>query len=138
MRGRNQRQEEVKLDYAMPGVERDPRLPMGFWLANGSIVGFFVTPVALVLALASGMAGHGDYILARLLFPLEMLATAYTMSITKWQVLAAVVQFPIYGLIFGFCLSIRGSFGYSVMAAVIIIHVAAAVACFSGMLHGFI
>ncbi|ESY35285.1 hypothetical protein X747_28110 [Mesorhizobium sp. LNJC384A00] len=44
----------------------------------GFLVGLGVTPVAFFLALYSAGAGHGDYVLARLLYPVPMLATLLT------------------------------------------------------------
>ncbi|HXE55058.1 MAG TPA: hypothetical protein VN541_18695 [Tepidisphaeraceae bacterium] len=126
----------MKLDYAMPGRKQPPRPRGPLWSSiAGCLIGVLVTPVAFLLAIISAGAGHGHYVAARLLFPLEMLSTVD--AITNAQIRAALLQFPFYGLIFGFCLSIRGVFGYTVMAAVIIIHVAAVIACFSGTLSGF-
>jgi len=41
----------------------------------GLLIGLCFTPIALLLALFSAGSGHGDYVLARLLCPIPMLAT---------------------------------------------------------------
>ena len=58
----------------------------------GLLIGLCLTTIALLLALFSAGAGHGDYVLARLLYPIPMLATNNT--ITGLSVGLAVVQFP--------------------------------------------
>ena len=63
----------------------------------GLVLGVLITPVALLLGVASGGAGHGDYFIAKLLFPFTMLSTMFVGSITSPFILLAFVQFPIYG-----------------------------------------
>jgi hypothetical protein len=69
----------------------------------GAILGVVVTPVALVLAVLSGGAGHGDYLWARVLFPVltfVMLAGggAAVLPLTLFQ-------YPLYGWFAGLCIS---------------------------------
>ncbi|MDQ3817399.1 MAG: hypothetical protein M3362_06880 [Acidobacteriota bacterium] len=45
--------------------------------------------------------GHGDYFLAKLLFPFTMLSTIPFGSITVPFILLAVAQFPAYGVVLG-------------------------------------
>ena len=52
--------------------------------------------------MASGGAGHGDYLLARLLFPLPMLSTHLFQMITPAAIAVAAIQFPIYGWLVGY------------------------------------
>jgi hypothetical protein len=59
------------------------------------------TPACLLLALASGGAGHGDYLWAKLLFPLTMLSTSVFGSITVPFIVLAVAQYPAYGVVLG-------------------------------------
>ncbi len=67
----------------------------------GLAIGFVVMPIAAVLGVVSGGAGHGDYFLAKMLFPFTMLSTFVLGSITLPFVLLALAQFPIYGWLVG-------------------------------------
>lgn len=70
-----------------------------FWIPL--IASFIVTPIALLLGVGSGGAGHGDYRLAMILFPYTMLSTTIFDSITPPFILLAIIQFPLYGVILG-------------------------------------
>jgi len=61
-----------------------------------------LTPLCLWLGIASGGGGHGDYQLAKFLFPLPMLPAFFFGSITWPFIILAVVQYPAYGVILGF------------------------------------
>jgi hypothetical protein len=63
----------------------------------GLVLGVLLTPVAILCGVASGGAGHGDYFIAKLLFPVTMLSTVVFGSITPPFILLAFLQFPIYG-----------------------------------------
>jgi len=67
----------------------------------GLLIGTVITPVALFLAVASAGAGHGDYVLARALYPFSILSTHLTDSITVVGLALACAQFPLYGWFFG-------------------------------------
>ena len=63
----------------------------------GAAVGVIVTIPAALLAVKSGGAGHGDYVAARLLFPVPMLlAVVPTIMMTL-----ALAQCVLYGLVIG-------------------------------------
>ena len=66
------------------------------------IVSLVVTPVALLLGIASAGAGHGDYFWAKILFPYTMLSTFLFQSITAPFILLAIAQFPLYGVSLGY------------------------------------
>lgn len=108
------------------------RIPKG---AVGLTLGLLFTPIALALAVASAGAGHGDYLLARLLFPGPMLLTVFRRSITILTLAGAVIQYPLYGYAFGAAIAnpnwrlVAGLFAAS--------HLVALVACLSGVLSGF-
>jgi hypothetical protein len=67
----------------------------------GLIVGILVAPIALFAAVASGGAGHGHYVAARLCFPFTMASTYVFKTITIPFIVLAVLQYPIYGLLIG-------------------------------------
>ena len=97
-----------------------------FWLP---LIWFLAaTPVCLFLGVASGGAGHGDYVLARILFPFTMLAALLPGSITTPLVVLAVAQYPFYGIILG-AANVKRKLEH---AALVLLgaHVLFAVACF--------
>ena len=97
----------------------------------GLLVGLCATPIALLLALLSGGAGHGDYVPARLLYPIPMLVTLLTNNtITSLSVGLAVAQFPAYGVF-------AASGGRIRWLALGIIHAVAIAAAFSWLLDYF-
>ena len=63
------------------------------------LISLVMTPAALILAVMSAGAGHGDYFVAKLLFPYTMLSTFVFDSITIPFLLLAIAQFPIYGFL---------------------------------------
>lgn len=73
----------------------------------GLVLGLILTPVALFFAVASAGAGHGDYVLARVLFPLTILSTHLTESISVVGVAIACVQFPLYGWLLGIAAHVK-------------------------------
>jgi hypothetical protein len=72
-----------------------------FRLWKPIIISLIATPICLFLAMLSGGGGHGNYFLAKILFPFTMLSTIFFDSITFPFVLLAILQFPLYGLIYG-------------------------------------
>lgn len=105
-------------------------MPKFSWRA-GLIFGLSATPVALLLALFSAGSGHGDYVLARALYPIPMLVTLLTHNtITGLSVVMAVAQFPAYGVIVA-------PGGRTRWLALGFVHVVATAAAFSGVLDYF-
>ena len=105
--------------------------PPKFSSRAGFLVGLGVTPIAFFLALYSAGAGHGDYVLARLLYPIPMLATLLTdTTITGLSVGLAALQFPAYGAF----VARGGRFRWLALG---VFHLAAIVAAFSGALESF-
>jgi hypothetical protein len=95
-----------------------------------------VTLFAAVLAVASGGAGHGHYLMARLLFPHSMLLTRLTGDTIAVPLIAlALVQFPLYWIVVR--KAIRGSVGWDAVALLGGAHAIAVVLCFSGMIPIF-
>jgi hypothetical protein len=98
----------------------------------GVSIGAAITPFAVAGAIASAGAGHGNYFLAKLLFPYSMLLTRATGdSITTPLIALAVVQFPVYGLA-------AASFNTKRFSSYLFaLHVIFACLCFSGLLPKF-
>ncbi|HEV8592855.1 MAG TPA: hypothetical protein VGQ55_12190 [Pyrinomonadaceae bacterium] len=103
-----------------------------------AVTGLLISTVAMLLAFLSAGAGDGNYALARLLFPYSMLLTLITGDHITGPLLAgALAQFPSYGLILGVA-SLLGKVAlWITLAAIVIIHLSSAAACFSGLLPNF-
>ena len=102
---------------------------------RGLAIGAAATLPAALLALASAGAGHGDYVLARLLFPYSMLLTRVAGgSITTPLIWLGCVQLPLYGAALGFAMPRNR---IAVAAGLLVLHGAAAAACFAGVLPEF-
>lgn len=97
-----------------------------FW--KPFIILLAATPFCLLFAFASAGAGHGDYILATVLFPFTMLSAVFFNSITISFVWLAIVQFPVYGIVFGLA-NLRNKLAISIAVA-LVIHLSAIFACF--------
>ena len=118
-------------EYGHP--ERRPRGLTGGGI--GALCGAFLTLPALLLAFISAGAGHGHYTFARLLFPIPMLATLLTNNqISNTLIVAAILQFPFYGLIVGFGIGRRKMLP---VVAVVFAHVAGVVGCFLNLIPNF-
>lgn len=103
--------------------------------ATGAALGLLCAVPALVVAVLSAGAGHGDYALARALFPVPMLMTLLEGSIGPFAAGAALLQFPLYGALVGWSRARRRANRALVLLASL--HLAAAIACFSGLLPNF-
>jgi hypothetical protein len=99
-------------------------------------IGVLLTPIAIILAVLSAGVGHGHYEFARLFFPHTMLLTRLTDdSITVPLIILALAQFPLYGAIIG----VTGSRNSAALTAalLLVVHVVAAIICFSGVIPNF-
>ena len=76
---------------------------MSRWRAGtvGAIVGAALVPPAVLSAIASAGAGHGDYGAAKLWFPLAMLSTEVFDGITTPVMILSLAQFPFFGWLIG-------------------------------------
>jgi hypothetical protein len=92
------------------------------------VVSVVATPLLLLAAIASAGAGHGSYLLAKILFPFTMLSTLVFGSIIAPAIGFAVLQFPFYGFILGRA-NVKGSLRTRA-AVLLLIHVLAVTACF--------
>lgn len=98
-----------------------------------ALTGLAFSIPALFLAMLSSGGGHGDYQFARAAFPVPMLLT-FNAWINPLSLVAALVQFPVYGWIAG---SAMAQDEYGRVIAVAVLHVLAVIACFSGLLPNF-
>ena len=97
-----------------------------FW--KPVIIALVMTPVCLFLGIASSGAGHGSYFLTKILFPYTMLSTIFFGSITPPFVVLAVVQIPLYGMVFG-AASAKDRY-FSLVGVLVLLHILMVVACF--------
>ena len=65
------------------------------------LISVCLTPIFLFLGAMSTGAGHGSYLVTKLLFPFTMLSTVAFHSIRIPFVVLAIIQFPIYGIVLG-------------------------------------
>jgi hypothetical protein len=92
------------------------------------VASLVATPLFLLAAIASARAGHGSYLLAKILFPFTMLSTLVFGSIVAPAIALAVLQIPFYGFILGRA-NVKG--GLRKRAAVLLLaHLLAVAACF--------
>ena len=101
-----------------------------FWIPI--IVSILFTPISLILALFSAGMGHGDYVLAKILFPFTMLSTVFLESINDLFIVVAFVQFPIYGLI----ITVSGKRQFTVGVSLFAAHTLFILACFLFTFNG--
>lgn len=103
----------------------------------GLAAGLLATVPAVVLAVASGGAGHGHYSLARLFYPYTMLLTRLAGdSITPPLVALALAQFPLYGAAIGLASPRKRLLG-TIVGTISTVHVMACCACFGGAIPNF-
>ena len=100
----------------------------------GILFGMVVGMPAIILAIMSAGAGHGDYLAARALFPLPLLLSRLEGAIGPISGTLALLQFPLYGALLGWS---RWRKSFRPLAALALLHLVAALACFSGALPDF-
>jgi hypothetical protein len=100
----------------------------------GAALGFLLGLPALVAAAMSAGAGHGDYVVARALFPAPMLLTLFDSHIGMLSMAVALLQFPIYGGLLGWTVVRQAYLPAAIIGSV---HLVAAILCFSGPLPDF-
>lgn len=82
----------------------------------------------IIFAISGGLVGHGDYVVARLIFPIPMLLVAMAPDYLTGSIsLLYLLQFPIYGALLG--MGTRLSVG--ILAVLLAHHIFAAIASFT-------
>lgn len=99
------------------------------------VASLVATPVFLLLGIGSAGAGHGDYVLARILFPYTMLSAILFDVIAVPFIVLAVAQFPFYGIALG-AAARRGQF-LAALCLILAAHVVAAIICFLPLSDNF-
>lgn len=103
-------------------------------ILSAAALGVLIALPALLAAVMSAGAGHGRYVAARALFPLPMLLTLVEGRIGPVAGTLALLQFPLYGALLGWC-RWRGDYLPAVVLA--LLHMVAAMACFAGVIPDF-
>ena len=105
---------------------------------NAVVAGFalamLVSVLAFMAAVASGGAGHGDYVAAQALFPLPMLLTLLEGAVGAVSIAVGLLQFPVYGALLGWSVTRKN---HLPAVVVTLAHVIAASLCFEGALPNF-
>jgi len=110
---------------------RQSRLPVALGFVSGVLVGL----AAVVAAIASAGAGHGNYVAARALFPVPMLLTFYQGdSFGLLSMIVALAQFPFYGVLVAWTYGRKSSVP---LLTVSLVHLLAGAICFLGALPNF-
>jgi hypothetical protein len=78
------------------------------FLGKATLVFVVATPVLLFVVVVAAGGGHGSYVLAKILFPYTMAATAFTGEIAQPFIAAGIVQYPVYGVILDWARSVDG------------------------------
>jgi hypothetical protein len=104
-----------------------------FW--KPVVLSLIATPISLFVGIASGGAGHGNYLAAKVLFPFTMLSIRAFGSITAPFVILAIIQFPLYGVIVGSANRKGKLLPYVI--AVVVVHTLAALTCFGSVGENF-
>jgi hypothetical protein len=101
----------------------------------GFALGVLVAVPAVMAAVASGGAGHGNYVAARALFPAPMLLTLFEGDrVGAFSVVVGLLQFPIYGMLLGWSI-VRKNWVPAIV--VTLAHIIAASVCFAGTSPNF-
>lgn len=102
----------------------------------GLISGLIVTPFAMLMAIYSSGGGHGDYLLARILYPIPMLITRVTHNYISYVSIAlAIAQYPAFGWLAD--RTAANPRWLRVLAAVVVAHAIALIFCLIGALPNF-
>lgn len=104
------------------------RLMKASVISKPQVVTLVATPLFLLAAVASAGAGHGSYLLAKILFPFTMLSTLVFGSIIVPAIALAVLQFPFYGFILGRA-NVKAAWAHGAVV-LLLIHMLAVAACF--------
>ena len=87
-----------------------------------------ITPIAIILAIFSGGAGHGNYLFCKIFFPYTMLSTPFYGYISLPFIILAILQIPIYGALL--TLSSKKHILIFVGIIILVFHLSAVFLCF--------
>jgi len=96
---------------------------MKLFIRYSVICSILLTPFLLIIAAVSGGVGHGNYILAIVLFPYAAVAAVmldHFFNSTIPMIVMAALQFPLYGTLIG--LGQRWARGGVVTSALLALH----------------
>jgi hypothetical protein len=99
------------------------------------IVSIIPTFFGFLLAIMSSGAGHGDYLWAKVVFPVSMLSSIATSEITPFAIIIAALQFPVYAFVLSIAKS--GKKTLYVGLAILGLHISAAVLCLMAQSSAF-
>jgi hypothetical protein len=99
-----------------------------FFPFAGFLIGLVLDLPAALAAFISGGGGHGDYWFAKILFPVSMASTVFTGSISTTALVAALLQFPIYGFFVGIGLTHAKHWAF--VGSVLLFHAIMIAVCF--------
>lgn len=94
------------------------------------VVSLLLTPFLIHAGIASAGAGHGDYGMARILFPYTMLSVRWNGVITPFHVGVAVAQWPLYGLILSLALRRSRQVFFLCLLVLVAVHAGTAMGTF--------
>lgn len=98
----------------------------------GALIGSAITPLAIGAAIASAGAGHGNYMLAKLLFPYSLFLSRFAGDTISFPLIClAFAQFPLYGL------AVTSFNATRAVGALTVSHAIGASLCFFGLLPVF-
>jgi hypothetical protein len=80
-------------------TEQPSREGRGLFRGLATLAFLLLSPILLFVTVVAAGGGHGVYSPAKILFPYTMAATAFTGGIVQPFIAAAIVQFPLYGVI---------------------------------------
>lgn len=111
-------------------LQRDFLNRRGLAIAVGAGAGIAIEAVAVAAAMFSGGAGHGSYVLARLLFPFSFLLMLAGGELEPLVIGVGLLQYPLYGGLLGLA---SASKRMRVPVGFLALHMIAALASFSGI-----
>jgi hypothetical protein len=99
----------------------------------GAILGVVIGVLAITVVVFAAAGGHGTYVPAVIAFPVAMLTTRFTNTISAVAVGLAVLQFPLYGVLIAGAQDAKCS---RVAALILAVHVTMAATTYAFLQNG--